>query len=384
MENSKEAYYKKYDKILIYFVIYTIAFFALVKTLPYTLPFVIAFIIAAVITPLVKKIVDWTKNKINYNIIIIAVLLVFYGIIGTTITAFSIKIVQQVILLGSNASVYINENYDTIIDWFQRQYDWIVSNIKSLDPDIVQSGSELLSSTLSSLQGVLVSIGKALGNFTIGTISSLPTFLLIVIFTMVCSYFFTKKLVINPGFIYNYFPTSTRQENRVKDIIDEAKNMIFRYGFSYLLIIMITGAISLTGYLILGVPYALVLAILTAFLDLLPVLGVTATYIPIAIYFYAQGNLRIPIGIGIMYAIITIGRNIWEPRILSSTMNINPVFTIMALFIGLKLAGFMGVIYLITMIVGFKILQTVHVLPTFNSTPDKKPVRNEKPNKKST
>ena len=90
MENSKEAYYKKYDKILIYFVIYTIAFFALVKTLPYTLPFVIAFIIAAVITPLVKKIVDWTKNKINYNIIIIAVLLVFYGIIGTTITAFKL------------------------------------------------------------------------------------------------------------------------------------------------------------------------------------------------------------------------------------------------------------------------------------------------------
>ncbi|NLB21431.1 MAG: AI-2E family transporter, partial [Clostridium sp.] len=234
------------------------------------------------------------------------------------------------------------------------------------------------------LQSVLVSVGKALGNFTLGTISALPTFMLIVIFTMVCSYFFTKKLIINPNFIYNYFPTSTRQENRVKDIFDEGKNMILRYGFSYMLIIMIPGAISFTGYLILGVPHALVLAIIAAFLDLLPVLGVSATYLPLAIYFYAQGSVQIPIGLGIMYIIVVIGRNIWEPRILSSTMNINPVFTIMALFIGLKLAGFIGVLYLITLVVGFKILQTVHVLPTFNSTPNKKQIRKEKSNKKST
>lgn len=335
-----------------------------------------AFAIAALITPLVKKIRDWTNDKINHSLIILLVLLTFYGILGTIVTTFLIRIIQQAILLVSNTTVYINDNYDNIVDWFQNQYDWIVSNIQSLDPDIVEAGNDLLRNALNSIQILIVSIGRTLGNFTISTITALPTFMLIVIFTIVCSYFFTKKLVINPDFIYNYFPTSTRQENRVKDIFDEGKNMILRYGFSYLLIIIITGVISITGYLILGIPYALVLAIITAFLDFLPVLGVSATYLPLAIYFYAQGSIRIPLGLGVMYIIVVVGRNIWEPRILSSTMNINPIFTIMALFIGLKLAGFIGVLYLITLVVGFKTLQTVNVLPTFNPSPNTKSKQN--------
>lgn len=371
MELNKEVFFKKYDKILIYFVIYTIVFFTFVKTLPYTIPFVMAFIIAAIVTPLIKKIRGWTNNKVNHNIIIISVLLIFYGILGTIVTTFLIRIIKQAILLVSNTTIYINNNYDSIADWFQRQYDWIVSNIQSLDPEIVQSGSDLLRNTLSSVQDILISAGKALGSFTISTFTALPTFMLIIIFTMVCSYFFTKKLVIKPDFIYNYFPTSNRQENRVKDIFTEGKNMVLRYGFSYFLIIVITGLISVTGYLILGIPYALVLAIVTAFLDLLPVLGVSATYVPLAIYYYVQGSVRIPIGLGIMYLIVIVGRNIWEPKILSTSLNINPVFTIMALFIGLKLAGFIGVFYLITLVVGFKILQTVGVLPTFSSNTNK-------------
>ncbi len=372
METNKEVFFKKYDKILIYFVIYTIIFFAFIKTLPYTIPFVLALVVSAMVTPLIKKIRAWSNNKINHNIAIISVLLVFYGILGTIVTSSLIRIAKQAILLVSNSTSYINKNYDSIVDWFQKQYDWIVSNIKSLDPEIVQSGNDLLRNTLSSVQNILVSFGKALGSFTIGTITALPTFMLVVIFTMVCSYFFTKSFVLKPNLIYNYFPTSSKHENRVKDIFTEGKNMILRYSLSYSLIITITGVISLTGYLILGIPYALVLAIITAFLDLLPILGVSATYLPLAIYYYAQGSVRTPIGLIIMYIIVAVGRNIWEPKILSSSLNISPIFTIMALFIGLKLAGFIGVFYLITLVVGFKILQTVGVLPEFNDGVEKK------------
>jgi predicted PurR-regulated permease PerM len=142
--------------------------------------------------------------------------------------------------------------------------------------------------------------------------------------------------------------------------------MVVRYSLSYLLIIMITGVISMIGYLILGIPYALILGLVTAFLDLLPVLGVSAAYIPLAIYYFTQGNMTIPIGLGILWIIVAVGRNIWEPRILSSSLNINPIITIMAIFIGLKLAGIIGMFFLIFMAVGFKVLQTVGVLDRFN------------------
>lgn len=367
METSRESYIKKYDKILIYLVLYTIVVITFFKTLPYTIPFVLAFIIASIVSPVIKKLITWTKNKINQNLLILATLLTFYGIIGTLITALTIRLVNQTALFIVNTVSYINDNYDSIVNWFQDQYEWIVSNVQSLDPAIIESGSEMLSSTLNSLKDVLISMGKVIGGFAIDTVAGLPTLMLIVIFTVVCSFFFTKKFINNPGFIYNYLPTSDKQENRVRDVITEGRNMIVRYSLSYLLIILITGVISMIGYLILGIPYALVLGLLTAFLDLLPILGVSAAYVPLAIYYFAQGNITIPVGLGILWIIVAVGRNIWEPRILSSSLDINPIITIMAIFIGLKVAGIIGMFFLIFMAVGFKVLQTVGVLDRFNS-----------------
>lgn len=367
MVDYRESYIKKYDKIVIYFVVYTITFFTFVKTLPYTIPFVLAFIVAAVVSPLVKKLIAWSDHRIHENLLILATLMTFYGIIGTLITTLTIRLVNQSAQLVVNAATAINENYDSIVRWFQDQYDWIASNIQSLDPAIIESGSEMLSSTLNSLKDVLISMGRAIGGFAIDTIAGLPTLMLIIIFTVVCSFFFTKKFINDSGFIYNYLPTSDKQENRVRDIITEGKNMVVRYSLSYLLIIMITGMISIIGYLILGIPYALILGLVTAFLDLLPVLGVSAAYVPLAIYYFTQGNMTVPVGLGILWIIVAVGRNIWEPRILSTSLNINPVITIMAIFIGLKIAGIIGMFFLIFMAVGFKVLQTVGVLDRFNS-----------------
>ena len=335
MENSN-SYAKKYDKILIYVTIYTLTFFLFIKTLPYTIPFVMAFAIAAVVTPLVKKLLLWTKHKIHENLLILISLLTFYGILGTFITVIIIRLINQAVLLVSNSILYLNEHYDGIVSWVEAQYAWIASNIQSLDPSIIEAGSDMLGSFLASLQDVLVTVGKAIGGFTLDVLASLPNLLLIIIFTVVCSFFFTKKMVSNPEFIYAYLPTSNHQEHKVKDIITQGKNMILRYSGSYLLIIMITGVISIIGYLILGIPYALILGLITAFLDLLPVLGVSAAYLPLALYYFAQGNYTIPLGLGILWVVVAVGRNIWEPKILSTSLNINPVITIMAIFIGLK------------------------------------------------
>jgi len=364
MENSN-SYVKKYDKILIYVTIYTLTFFLFVKTLPYTIPFVLAFAIAAMVTPFVKKLLFWTKQKIHENLIILISLLTFYGILGTFVSVIIIRLINQAVLLVSNSILYLNEHYDGIVSWVEGQYAWIASNIQSLDPSIIEAGSDMLGSFLASLQDVLVAVGKAIGGFTLDILASLPNLLLILIFTVVCSFFFTKKMISNPEFIYAYLPTSNQQEHKVKDIITQGKNMILRYSGSYLLIIMITGVISIIGYIILGIPYALILGLITAFLDLLPVLGVSVAYLPLALYYFAQGNYTIPLGLGILWVVVAVGRNIWEPKILSTSLNINPVITIMAIFIGLKMAGILGMFFLIFMAVGFKVLQTVGVLDTF-------------------
>ena len=129
METSRESYIKKYDKILIYLVLYTIVVITFFKTLPYTIPFVLAFIIASIVSPVIKKLISWTNNQINQNLLILATLLTFYGIIGTLITALTIRLVNQTALFIVNTVSYINDNYDSIVNWFQEQYECIVSNV---------------------------------------------------------------------------------------------------------------------------------------------------------------------------------------------------------------------------------------------------------------
>ncbi|MGB4589707.1 MAG: sporulation integral membrane protein YtvI [Clostridiaceae bacterium] len=365
MEDNQSSYIKKYDKIIIYFVIYTIVFITFVKTLPYTIPFVLALIIASIITPIIKLLAKWTKQKIGNNLLILFSMLIFYGIIGTLVTFFIIKVFDQSTLLITNAIEYINTNYESIAKWVQAQYEWLISNIQNLDPSIIESGRTMLGTMLNSLQNILVSIGSAIGGFALTLISQVPTFFLIVIFTVVCSFFFTKMFLKTPDVMYKYLPTSKSDDKRLKYIIGEGKNMVIRYGLSYLLVILITGAISTVGYMIMGIPYALILGVITAFLDLMPVLGVSAAYVPLAIYYLAIGNYTIPVGLGILYIIVAVGRNIWEPRIVASSLDMNPIITIMAIFIGLKLNGIVGMFYLMFMAVGYKVLQKVKVLDTF-------------------
>lgn len=368
MEDYQSSYIRKYDKIIIYFVIYTIVFVTFIKTLPYTIPFVLALIIASIITPIIKIISKWTKQKIGNNVLILISMLIFYGIIGSLLTFFTIKVIDQSTLLITNGIDYINTNYESIARWVQEQYEWLISNIQNVDLGIIESGRTMLGTMLNSVKDVLVSIGSAIGGFALSLIGQVPTFFLIVIFTVVCSFFFTKMFLKTPDVMYKYLPTSKKDDKRLKYIIGEAKNMVIRYGLSYLLVIFITGVISTVGYMIMGIPYALILGMITALLDLMPILGVSAAYVPLAIYYLAIGNYTIPIGLGILYIIVAVGRNIWEPRIVASSLDMNPIITIMAIFIGLKINGIIGMFYLMFMAVGYKVLQKVQVLDTFEDS----------------
>ena len=144
METNRTSYIKKYDKILIYITVYTIVFFLFVKTLPYTIPFVLAFAIAAIVSPIVKKLILWTREKVNENLLILITLLSFYGLLGTLIVSLIIRLVNQSILLVTNSITYLNDNYDSIASWIQAQYEWIASNIQELDPSILKQAARCL------------------------------------------------------------------------------------------------------------------------------------------------------------------------------------------------------------------------------------------------
>lgn len=355
----------KYEKFLIYILIYTIVFFLFLATLKYSAPFLVAVIVGKALVKPVKALSK--KFKINTTIGTIIIVTVFYALIITLATLLIVRAVNQTGALITTISTYISENSDTITEKATNFYNYIDSLFKNINPAVTDQVTNILKDTASTATTFLANLGKSIINFFISFVGNLPYISLVIIFSMICTYFFTMKFVQKPNAVMRYLPISDNNKDRVFSITTEAKSMVGRYIGSFLLVIGITGFISAIAYWILGIPYFVALGLLTAFLDLLPVLGVSAAYLPIALVYISQGNYKVPIGLAILYAIVTVGRNIWEPKIMASSLDLSPITTLVAIFVGLQIAGFTGMLFLIFMAVGYKILVKVKVLEPLNN-----------------
>ena len=115
--------------------------------------------------------------------------------------------------------------------------------------------------------------------------------------------------------------------------------------------------IILIGLFILRVDYAVTIALITGFVDLLPYVGTGLIFVPWIIYQAITGNIGLAIGLAVLYVVVLVQRQLMEPKVLSSNIGLDPLATLIALFIGFKLIGFLG---LIVGPVALVILTTLH------------------------
>ena len=122
--------------------------------------------------------------------------------------------------------------------------------------------------------------------------------------------------------------------------------MIRVYIRSYSLLFLLTFTELTIGFLIFQIPHSLLVAVLIAIFDILPVLGTGGVLIPWAVILAVIGNYPLAAGILILYVIITVVRNSVEPRIVGKQIGLHPLLTLIAMFTGVSLAGLPGLILL--------------------------------------
>ena len=125
-------------------------------------------------------------------------------------------------------------------------------------------------------------------------------------------------------------------------IKEQFVSTIGKYLRAYGLIIFITFTELFIGFSILGVSYSFIIAMITALVDILPVLGTGTILIPWGVYMIFAGNYFLGIGILVLYVLITVVRQVLEPKIVGSYVGLYPLVTLMAMYIGSKVMGFFG------------------------------------------
>ena len=346
---------KKIDKVILFFVIYSICFIVFFGTLNYTLPFVLALICASILKKPALYIMK--KFKLKNGVASLIVTIIFFTIILSLMTWGITSLTQEGIQLGKNIQEYFYKAYYTKINTF---YDKINAYYKNLDPSIVKSIDSNINNISSKISAFTVNITSKILKAFVNFLTSIPYLIMLILFTLLATYFFTKDMTSSKKMLANFLPRG--KSDKFFYIYAETKRMIGNYLVSYLIIIGITFAETLILFIIFKVKYAVLLSILAAILDILPVVGISAVYIPLAIFYFFSKQYIQAFGLLISYVVVSIIRQLIEPKIVSSTLGIHPVAVLAAIFIGLKAHGISGMFFCMFLVVFYNILKKVDVL----------------------
>ncbi len=127
-----------------------------------------------------------------------------------------------------------------------------------------------------------------------------------------------------------------------------------QYAKAYLLLGLFTFLEVFIGLSVLGVRYAFVLSLLIAVVDFLPLLGTGIILVPWGIVCLLLGQYRLGVGLCILYGLCTLLRQIMEPRIVGKGLGLHPLLSLVAMYAGLRLFGFGGMLLLPLLVAGVK------------------------------
>ena len=209
----------------------------------------------------------------------------------------------------------------------------------------------ILSSSLSSeigakleaaLSGMISELLSTLAGAVTGIVSAVPNALFFVLITVIALVYVALDLDRINAWIMSLFPEKYREKlGRVKKrIISVCK----KYACSYAILLSITFALMLAGLLLLRIRYAMLVAVILAVLDLLPVVGVGAVLVPWSVISFATGDVRLGAGLLILFIVNTVVRQLSEPKIVGKSLNMHPLLTLVLLYAGYSILGFLGIL----------------------------------------
>jgi len=207
----------------------------------------------------------------------------------------------------------------------------------------------MLKENQSSGAGGAAKIGAAIAG---GFLGGLITFILAVVYIFMFLYYRAhfKK------FILKLVPKT--EEAEAKRIITEASHVAQKYLGGLGLMIMMLWVLYGIGFSIVGVKNPVFFAVLCGVLEIVPYVGnLTGTSITLLMAVAQGGDMSIMIGVIITYGLVQFFQNnVLTPLIVGSEVNINPVFTIIALLLGEIVWGIPGMILGIPLLGIFKII----------------------------
>ena len=335
-KSGSTKYVKAVLNLLTAVVLLLLVIFVLPRLLGFFMPFVVGWIIAMIANPLVRFFEQKIKirRKAGSAIVIVAVLALVvclgYLVIARLISE-GAGFIADLPNIWKGLERDLNQVGANLTDFYARFPLEIRENLSVISERLVQYIGD-------AINGLSVPTVTAVGNFA----KNIPSILIGTIMCLLSSYFFVAEKDNVGKFLRKYLPESFREKWKV--LSTSLAGAVGGYFKAQCKIEIWIYLILLIGLWILKVDYALLIALLIAVLDFLPIFGTGAVLWPWAVIELLAGDYRMALSLMIMWGVAQLLRQIIQPKIVGDSIGMPPIPTLFLLFIGYKVGSVIGII----------------------------------------
>ena len=346
----------------LWIIFFWLLYFALTRALPFITPLLIGVLIAILLEPIVKLL---HKLRIPRGVAALTTMLITFGGGLALLTLLGARLAIEL----SHLSKRIPDMTTDLVVQGQDLLHQAVEFYGTLSPTM----SDKLRENMTALADTLTSIGTGIATATLAWLANVPSMVTIFIISLLIAFFISKDFPLWKTRILRFVNPKIQEKGSI--VLDDLGRAIFGYIRAQAILISITFIQVLIGLLILDVEYAFSLSLLAGVLDILPLLGTGSLFVPWAGYLLVTGNIKLGIGLLIVYGLIVAVRQILEPKILADSIGLDPLTTIVTMYAAYQAVGFIGVLlapFILILFASLLKVQAFHFLVDPDHTDDEK------------
>ena len=324
----------------VYFVLIGVIFYVVVQYLFGLVgPFVVGFLVAA----LLQKSIHFLFRKLRLPRKLVAVVcaVLFYAVIGIVL-----------FWLGVGAFAWLRDVVERLPSFYALEIEPLIMqsfhSIEGLmarfDVSLVQLLEDFHVSLSQSIGRIVSNVSSVAITAITSTVSWVPRLFFGIVLSIISTVFFALDYEMITEFLSSLVPPKRR------DLVVELRTLVAEIGAKYIkayaLLMLITFTEMVIGLSILRIEGAATIAAFTAVVDILPVLGTGLVVIPWALFHLIKGNLFLGLGLFLLYAVITVVRQVLEPKVVGQQVGLHPIVILLCMYAGVKIFGAVGLFVL--------------------------------------
>ncbi|MBE3577543.1 MAG: sporulation integral membrane protein YtvI [Limnochordales bacterium] len=297
-----------------------------------SLPFLVGLLVAAMIEPTVSLL---TTRGVPRGLATFFTMLLGVTLVAYLLTAITLQVNRELADLAARLG---DPQYQRqVVERFTALAARIGQLYRGLPTSVLDAIDEIVRHAYGSLQEIVSRVAASLVAFA----GQIPIILIMVIVIFVSTFFFARDWEVFSAGIFQLLPPQLRRTAR--RVAGQIRQDVVGYVRGQLLLLLITTFLAAVGFALLHVRYWMLLALLCGVLDLVPILGPPLLIFPWAAVALLTGELRLGVGLLIIYGVIFTVRQFSESSILGRAVGIHPLLMLGGVYGGLLLMGGWGV-----------------------------------------